>query len=140
MIYLRVIIELYFKFPLSPALENRINAARNAIEAILGNARKINPGKPNKENSTLMKITDEVISGITYRHVSADIAIDYPVTQPVQAKLNAIKIQIDNLLPYAEISPEVPLQDGLSIIQKKATKHVCTHEPPVQSCTGVTNL
>jgi len=134
--YLRINIELYFTLPVSTNLRNRITQAGTALNNILLDGRKINLGQPNEENTIRASVTDENISGVDYRHVTAEIALQYPLSPTVQTKFDTLRTRIQNFIADAE----TPTGDILSPIKKIATYHICTHEPPCQACTGVTNL
>lgn len=136
MIYLRINIELYFKLPVSTNLRNRITQAGTAINNMLSDGSKINMGQRNEENTTRGSVTDENIGGVDYRHISCEIALQYPLSPTVQAKFNTLRTRIQAFIAEAV----TPTGDIMSPIRKIATYHICTHEPPVAPCTGVTNL
>lgn len=135
MIYLRINIDLCFTTPVSGAVRSKINKVKNSIDILLPDAKKINNGQPNEENTILATWGIETIGGIEYQHVVVEIALPYPLTQPQQDEFDALRPLVqDIVIEAANPVGEPPL------FQKRADFHICTHEPPVQSCTGVTNL
>ena len=135
MIYLRINIELYFKLPVATNLRNRITQAGTALNNILTDGRKINLGQPNEENTIRGSVTDENIGGVDYRHVSCEIALQYPLSPTVQTKFDTLRTRIQAFIADAATPTGSP-----PLFQKRADFHICTHEPPCQSCTGMTNL
>lgn len=135
MIFLRINIDLCFTTPVSGAVRSKINKVKNSIDVLLPNAKKINNGQPNEENTVLATWGNETIGGIEYQHVVVDMCLYYPLSSGAQTEFDALRPLVQDIVSNAA----TPSSETL-LFQKKADFHVYTHEPPVASCTGVTNL
>ena len=133
--YLRVNIDLYFNTPIGGALRSKINQVRNSIDTLIPDAKHINNGQPNEENTVLVSWGNEIINGTQYEHGKVDMALELPLTPAQQTEFDAL-IPLVNAIIAEAVDPTIP---GFGIT-KQASYHTCNHEPPVQSCTDVVNM
>ena len=133
--YLRINIDLYFNTPIGGSLRSKITKVRNSVGVLIPDAKKMNNGQPNEENTLTVTWGNETINGTQYEHGKVDMALELPLTPAQQTEFDKL-IPLVNAIIAESVDPTIPF----STIVKVHHYHTCNHEPPVQSCTGVTNF
>ena len=128
-------IDLYFNTPIGGSLRSKINNVRNSVDVIIPDAKHINNGQPNEENTVLVSWGNEIINGTQYEHGKVDMALELPLTPAQQTEFDAL-IPLVNDIIAESVNPTGPP----SPITRIHSYHTCNHEPPVQSCIDVVNM